>query len=69
MEHLPPASWPHELVLVPYIVDEEYDGLDFADYPTRKGFDIDSLLKEDFKNKSSGEITAFLQTWLYFGLI
>jgi hypothetical protein len=54
---------------VPYIVDEEYDGLEFADYPTRKGFDIDGLLKGDFKNKSPDEIAAFLQTWLYFGLI
>jgi hypothetical protein len=69
MEHLPPVSSPHEPVLVPYVADEEYDGLDFADYPTRKGFDIDSLLKGDFKNKSSDEIAAFLQTWLYFGFI
>jgi hypothetical protein len=69
MEHLPPVSSPYEPVLVPYIVDEEYDGLEFADYPNRKGFDINSLLKGDFKNRSPGEIAAFLQTWLYFGLI
>jgi hypothetical protein len=69
MEHLPPVSSPYEPVLVPHIADEEYDGLAFAEYPTRRGFDIDSLLKGDFKTKSPGEIAAFLQTWLYFGLI
>jgi hypothetical protein len=69
MEHLPPVSSPHEPVLVPYIVDEEYGGLDFAGSPTRKGFDIDSLLKGGFKNRSPGEIAAFLQPWLCFGLI
>jgi hypothetical protein len=69
MEHLPPVSSPYKPVLVSYIADEKYDGLEFSDYPTRRGFDIDSLLKGDFKNNSPGEIAAFLQTWLYFGLI
>jgi hypothetical protein len=69
MEHLPPVSKPFEPILVPYVGDREYDGLDFAAYPARRGFDLNRLLEGDFDCHSSDEIASFLQTWLFFGLI
>jgi hypothetical protein len=69
MEHLPPVSKPFEPILVPYICDRDYDGLDFAAYPARRGFDIERVLKDNFQDTSSHEIASFLQTWLFFGLL
>src|SRR5271156_4282087 len=69
MEHLPPVASPHQPILVPYIGDCEYDGLDFAGYPSRKGYDVDRLLKSDFQGSSPRSVAAFLQTWLFFGLM
>jgi hypothetical protein len=69
MEHLPPVTNPYNPIFVPYIGDCEYDGLDFAGYPARRGFDIEGLLKGDFKATSSDQVASFLQTWLFFGLM
>jgi hypothetical protein len=69
MEHLPPAVDPYSPVLVPYIGESEYDNLDFAGYPRRSKIDIDLLLVGDFQGFSSRRLAAFLQTWLFFGLM
>ncbi|KAF4632702.1 hypothetical protein G7Y89_g5424 [Cudoniella acicularis] len=69
MEHLPPVSDPYEPILIPYIGDCEYDGLDFAGYPSRRGWDIDRLLIGDFQETPTANAAAFLQTWLFFGLM
>jgi hypothetical protein len=69
MEHLPPVKKPHDPVFVPYVGDREYDGLEFSSYPSRRGYDIDRLLQGDFQGSSPEEIAAFLQVWLWFGLI
>jgi hypothetical protein len=69
MEHLQPVTNPHDPIFVPYIGDCEYDGLDFADYPARRGFDIEGLLKGDSKETPLDQVASFLQTWLYFGFM
>jgi hypothetical protein len=52
---------------VPYLCKEPYDGLEFKDYPKRKGLelkitDLDGTVEKD-------EADAFLQTWLFFGVL
>lgn len=69
MEHLPPVTKPHDPIFIPFIADSDYDGLNLAGYPSRRGFDLDRLLKGNFQISSSDQIAAFLQTWLYFGLM
>ncbi|KFY15368.1 hypothetical protein V491_05708 [Pseudogymnoascus sp. VKM F-3775] len=59
----------HDPIFVPYIGDRVYDGLGFAGYPARRVFDIDGLLKGDFKEASSDQVASFFQTWLYFGMM
>jgi len=70
MEHLPPVKEPYKPVFIPFIADVEYDGIDdFEGYPSRRGLDLSRLLKGDFQGWTSDQVAAFLQTWLYFGLI
>lgn len=69
MEHLPPVIKPYDPILVPYIADREYDGLEFSEYPSRRGYDLQLLLQGDFQGSSAEEIASFLQVWLWFGLI
>jgi hypothetical protein len=69
MEHLPPVSDPFEPIVIPYIGDCEYDRLDFAGYPSRRGWDIDRLLMGDFQDAPTANAAIFLQTWLFFGLM
>jgi len=69
MEHLPPVSKPYEPIFVPYIGDREYDGLEFAEYPSRRGYDLERLLEGDFQGSSAEQVASFLQVWLWFGLI
>jgi hypothetical protein len=68
MEHLPPVVKPYEPISIPFIA-EEYDGGDFAEYPNRRGLNLERLTKGDFQNLSSNQVASFLQTWLYFGLL
>ena len=72
MNHLPDirnSSCP--LLEVPCIATP-YDGLSFAEYPLREGWDKALFVRSDFTNNGSRtveEAAAFLQTWLYFGTI
>ena len=67
MEHLPPVSKPFGPIRVPYLGDRDYDGLDFATYPARRGFDIERILEGVFQD--ADDTASFLQTWLFFGLL
>lgn len=70
MDHLTiPAGSTH--IRVPYKCTELFDGRDFFDYPSRKGWTKDQLLgKDNFGvGRTSTEIESFFQTWLYFGTL
>lgn len=61
-------------ITVPYLMthDIEYDGQDFTTFPIRKGVDIntwDRPTLDKVEEKSSHCGVAFLQAWLYFGLL
>lgn len=68
MDHYSPISNPYRPVLVPYL-GGQYDGLDFAGYPSRRNWDIGRLEEGDFQGASRRDAAQFLQTWLYFGLL
>jgi hypothetical protein len=74
MEHLLFAGGSAPIVF-PYICNEEWDGGDFHTYPQRKGWTMqpwapwDEELDLDAAGHSFMEIAAFLQTWLFFGLL
>jgi hypothetical protein len=70
MEHIPiPHSPLHLRPKVPVLSTDPYDGLQFETYPQRRGFDLARLYRGDFGQHSSDRTNAFLQTWLYFGVI
>jgi hypothetical protein len=55
---------------IPYLCEEEYDRGDFLDYPQRKKWserDLEGY--NDFGGRSSKEVEAFFQTWLFFGTL
>ncbi len=55
---------------IPYLCQFEFDQeCDFAAFPAQKGFDKSRFLSLDFGEHPPGETAAFLQTWLYFGLL
>ncbi len=80
MEHLPLRAGVAPIV-VPFICTEEYDStIDFLAYPERMGWDISSWHRRSsvYSNaagitlgngKKLGQLPAFLQTWLFFGLL
>lgn len=68
MDHLPHLN-PSHTIEVPCIVKEVYDGQDFCTYPARKGWSMQSLLEGNLDTRTPEETAAFLQTWLFFGLL
>jgi hypothetical protein len=58
-----------ERIRVPYLCAEMYDGGDFNTYPQRHGWTLDSLWNGDLGDKSVQDAAAFLQAWMYFGLL
>lgn len=52
---------------VPYLCKEPYDGLEFKDYPKRKGLELKTIDLDGTVEKD--EADAFLQTWLFFGVL
>ncbi|EXJ58303.1 hypothetical protein A1O7_05728 [Cladophialophora yegresii CBS 114405] len=57
-------------IAVPFLCEYEYDhDCAFTEYPWRKGFDKHKFLGLDFSQRPPGQTAAFLQTWLYFGLL
>ncbi|KAF2453999.1 hypothetical protein BDY21DRAFT_354774 [Lineolata rhizophorae] len=83
MDHL--VFGEHDVpIIVPYLLLEDfaYDNEDFHAYPERCGWDFDVWLKHDAMRqgidinawlrdgpKKAEELPAFLQSWLFFGLL
>ncbi|KAL8707277.1 MAG: hypothetical protein Q9225_007786, partial [Loekoesia sp. 1 TL-2023] len=71
MNHLP---WPHNdqspPIEVPYVCNDlaAFDGLDFLEYPFRRGW---STPEDEFQwiNTSTDDIAKRAQNWLFFGLL
>lgn len=69
MDHLPFPDRPCYTAKVPYLCKETYDGLGFENYPRRQGWEVLKLLDADLGTHSVDELNAFIQTWLYFGVL
>lgn len=70
MDHLPyPQDSPLPPVSIPYHSKFSFDGGSFADYPSRCGFDQSNFATGDFRSIPWDDHTAFLQAWLFFGLL
>jgi hypothetical protein len=70
MDHLSSLRSETEQIRVPYLCVEPYDFKGFAGFPFRKEFNVvDMLEKGDFRGRNQPEVEAFLQAWLYFGLL
>jgi hypothetical protein len=70
MEHIPiPHSPEFARPIIPVLIPQQDDSLDFDGFPIRYGFDPDRLLRGDFSEHSPPRTAAFLQTWLYFGTL
>ena len=78
MDHLPlPRNPQGPDVFVPYLCQEQYDGNGpLLEYPARVGWTVDYTQKgvnifrtSDGEPSGLTDIAAFLQTWLYFGLL
>jgi hypothetical protein len=69
MDHIP---YPPDSILspvrVPYLGIYEYDHLDYASFPQRKGIAKEGTLDIDL-GRPSQDVAGFAQSWLFFGLI
>ena len=68
MDHLPHLN-PSNAIEVPCIVEKVYDGQDFYTYPARNGWSMQDLLKGNLESRTPEETAAFLQSWLFFGIL
>ncbi len=73
MDHLPyPENHARGPIEIPFVCTEDYDGGDFLTYPERAGWNDypvygwGNAIQED---RDSEKYIAFLQTWLFCGLI
>lgn len=70
MEHLESPSDPvYELLKVPCLSSEAYDGGQFLTYPSRRGWNDRRLFIGDFMEHDPATTATFLQDWLYFGVL
>lgn len=70
MDHLPyPQDATLPPVSIPYYSKFEFDDGSFTDFPARCGFDKSNFVYGDFGSIPWDDHTAFLQAWLFFGLI
>lgn len=70
MDHLPELSGdPSSLPDIPFLCEQQYDGLGFTSYPHRRGWDKNKLKSGDFIEQPVEQTRAFLQEWLFFGLL
>ena len=70
MDHIPCLEgdlWQH--IRAPFLCRESYDGLSFSEYPVRKGWQSVESDTIEFDQRSPDESSAFLQTWLFFGML
>ena len=69
MDHFPPISNPYDPVVVPYCKGE-YDNGEFTSFAERQKFGIEALQKDAITSEGERKkAAAFLQAWLFFGLI
>jgi hypothetical protein len=68
MEHILPVDGAQH-ISVPYVGAEEYDGGPFKEYLNRKGWKQSGTGDLIFGTRTPEEKVAFLQTYLYFGLL
>ena len=76
MDHLVTACPHFAHIEVPYLFDEScpfiYDNQLWSEYPERVGWDLKTFHDADFTNggrNTTHQASAFLQTWLYFGIM
>lgn len=70
MEHLPHPQNPYQPIVCKHLEGDDYGSLDFFRYPTEAGVDINLVSSGDFGNDlTPRQVEAFLQSWLFFGLI
>lgn len=69
MDHIYGILDPYEPIVIPYLGGQEYDGFEFARFPTRQGWDVDLLTAGDLQGRTIVEAAQFLQAWLYFGML
>jgi hypothetical protein len=70
MDHLELPRRPmHPPISIPYLSVEPYDGEDFETYSGRKGWTTSDIEGSGACTKSLDERAAFLQAWLFFGLL
>lgn len=73
MDHIPCVEskfWEH--VRVPFLDNVEYDGLGFANFPARKGWQDGSgatLGTIRLAGRSAQQQSSFFQAWLFFGML
>ena len=70
MDHLPhPSQSAYGHIKVPYLDGFVYDNGGFTEYPSRMGIDKVRLFAGDFDEHSPNILAAFLQSWLFFGMM
>ena len=70
MDHLPQALQPEfPYPQVPYLEGFVYDDGGFTGFPARMGFDKKRYLAGNFTEHPPTITAAFLQSWLYFGMM
>lgn len=70
MDHIEEVTDPaYPPLRIPCLSLDEYDQLDWASYPERAGWSKDRILSGDLSQHPRGETAAFLQNWLYFGVL
>ncbi|KAK8112880.1 hypothetical protein PG984_013406 [Apiospora sp. TS-2023a] len=70
MNHIQqPPDTLYEPVQVPCLDATPYDGQGFDGYPAREGWEKALLIVGDFSQHSAERTAAFLQNWLYFGVL
>lgn len=74
MDNFPEVVDPFAPIEVPYLVQDcphlEYDGLGFADFPSRKGWDVESIRLHTYRDGTNrNELAAFLQSWLFIAAV
>ncbi len=71
MDHIPQPLHPiHPVVEVPLLSLEPYDGGNLVTYPGRQGWGVRSIAEwEQLFSQPTRPFCAFLQRWLYFGIL
>ncbi|PLB50970.1 hypothetical protein P170DRAFT_463998 [Aspergillus steynii IBT 23096] len=70
MDHIEEVTDPaYPPLRIPCLSPHAYDQMDWSSYPERAGLSKDRLFDGDFSQRPPHETAAFLQDWLYFGVL